>query len=509
MTAIANSAIAPTFVDSPTKMTDSNKIYVLSSNGHIYAYINGAFNDTGIIYSSSNDNVRFVTIATISSYKTVLPDVDNAPVNTVYGLNFPDDSTEIPSNLPWTTWKGGSLSTLFTYGNGYAEKQILITNDGDMYLRTFSTHWEPWVEINVHSHVRFVTIAHISNYKTVLPDVDNAPVNTVYGLNFPDDSTEIPSNLPWTTWKGGSLSTLFTYGNGYAEKQILITNDGDMYLRTFSTHWEPWTEKNNETHIIDNVKDLIKYLDYNYVMSHPNMTIYLKSGTYDLIAGYGDEWFNSYPSTGYKSSLILANNVRVIGGQNTVIKADYEGTNTYVPEQFSPFETYGSCELTGVQIIAKNVRFCIHSDFSSENPANIRYSNLYLEIDNRNSPTRPGSGAVIGGGFGINDNIVITNCICKGNTLDNDTPTLYYHSSSKEHSKSIIVISNCYLVDGFIKISKLGCSYETSYAICNNNKANKLPELSLLPGYGTKNDIIMFASGNTTNNDEKNYNEVN
>ena len=246
-------------------------------------------------------------------------------------------------------------------------------------------------------------------------------------------------------------------------------------------------------------------------MSHPNMTIYLKSGTYDLIAGYGDEWFNSYPSTGYKKSLILANNVRVIGGQNTVIKADYEGTNTYVTQQFSPFETYGSCELTGVQIIAKNVRYCIHSDFSSENPANIRYSNLYLEIDNQNSPTMQGKGIVIGGGFGINDNIVITNCICKGNTLDNDTPTIFYHSSFNEHSKSIIVISNCHLVDGFIRISKIGYSYETSYAICNNNKANKLPVLDFLTGYGTnnKNDIIMYASGNTTNNDEKNYNEVN
>ena len=336
----------------------------------------------------------------------------------------------------------------------------------------------------------------------------------MYGLDFIDDSTEIPSNLPWTTWKGGALSTLFTYGKeGDIRKQILITNDGDTYLRTFSDRWNPWIEQtvNNETHIIDNVKDLIKYLDYNYVMSHPNMTIYLKSGTYDLIAGYGDEWFNSYPSTGYKKSLILANNVRVIGGQNTVIKADYEGTNTYVSERFSPFETYGSCELTGVQIIAKNVRYCIHSDFHEENPANIRYSNLYLEIDNQNSnsPLLRGNGAVIGGGFGINDNIVITNCICKGNSLVN--PTISYHSSSEEHSKSIIVISNCYLVDGFIRIVKIGYSYETSYAICNNNKANKLPELQFLTGYGTnnENDIIMYASGNTTNNDEKNYNEVN
>ena len=46
-------AVYPLFVDNVSKMTDSSKVYVLTTNGKIYHYVAGTgFVDTGLFYGS-------------------------------------------------------------------------------------------------------------------------------------------------------------------------------------------------------------------------------------------------------------------------------------------------------------------------------------------------------------------------------------------------------------------------------------------------------------------------
>ena len=78
-------SVTPVFVDSTTNMTDTTKIYVLTTNGHIYAYNGSTFFDTGLVYNSDGNN----TILT--EYETTISDswfssnsttkIENLPIN--------------------------------------------------------------------------------------------------------------------------------------------------------------------------------------------------------------------------------------------------------------------------------------------------------------------------------------------------------------------------------------------------------------------------------------------
>ena len=81
LTSIANSAISPTFVTSTSQMTDTSKVYVLTTDSHIYAYINGGMHDTGIVY---NMDSAFVRRSTIVSGSYDLTDQDAFEVGSYY-----------------------------------------------------------------------------------------------------------------------------------------------------------------------------------------------------------------------------------------------------------------------------------------------------------------------------------------------------------------------------------------------------------------------------------------
>ena len=59
--------VSPIFVDDIHKMTDGEKVYVLTSNGHLYANINGSFKDTGIAYGINGIYPKYVDSSTWSN----------------------------------------------------------------------------------------------------------------------------------------------------------------------------------------------------------------------------------------------------------------------------------------------------------------------------------------------------------------------------------------------------------------------------------------------------------
>ena len=59
--------VSPIFVNDTNKMTDAEKVYVLMSNGHLYANINGSFKDTGIAYGINGIYPKYVDSSTWSN----------------------------------------------------------------------------------------------------------------------------------------------------------------------------------------------------------------------------------------------------------------------------------------------------------------------------------------------------------------------------------------------------------------------------------------------------------
>ena len=74
---------APVFVDSTDSMTDADRIYVLTTDGSIYAYNGSEFYDTGLDYTF--DGSGYISQSGVLSDNTDLNSLTG--VNTIYYLN--------------------------------------------------------------------------------------------------------------------------------------------------------------------------------------------------------------------------------------------------------------------------------------------------------------------------------------------------------------------------------------------------------------------------------------
>mgnify|MGYP002645346550 CR=1 FL=1 len=81
----------PIFVSSVSEMTNHNKTYILSTNGHIYTYKNDNFIDTGLTYNFNNNDyiLTNVGVEINNTYLDNNPNVNvtNLTINTFYLVN--------------------------------------------------------------------------------------------------------------------------------------------------------------------------------------------------------------------------------------------------------------------------------------------------------------------------------------------------------------------------------------------------------------------------------------
>lgn len=133
----------PVFVDSVGEMTDQQKIYVLKSNGHIYAY-NGTWSDTGLVYGAYIAQDK-LPVTGNPLYPLSIVDRDN-PLNTP-GYYFGSDGSQKAEEVAGTYWLSPYIpvtpsTVLFgwlgtskaVYCNFYSEQYEYISsaNQGDM-----------------------------------------------------------------------------------------------------------------------------------------------------------------------------------------------------------------------------------------------------------------------------------------------------------------------------------------------------------------------------------------
>ena len=151
----ALSTTAPTFVNSVSEMTDASKQYVLVSSGTVYAYIDGAWTDTGIKYVGSGNTVLAtgINIFNEDSLKQhpECRDLNTVPTNTIYLYSY---YTGI-SNLPFDK----SAGLLLTYSQSTGEKAGVGTTQiftvvtgqrkGAVAIRSkLQDGWNRWAVIN-------------------------------------------------------------------------------------------------------------------------------------------------------------------------------------------------------------------------------------------------------------------------------------------------------------------------------------------------------------------------
>lgn len=204
-----------------------------------------------------------------------------------------------------------------------------------------------------------------------------------------------------------------------------------------------------------------------------NNTIHIVEGKYDLIQEYknvyGNTFFDDFNGDSKNRGIELKNNINLIFEENTLVTCKYEGTNTHVQELFSAFypKDYG-CVIENMNLETKNIRYAIHDE---RDGATLPNTNKYLncKITHDSSSTSWGPHQCIGGGFGMNSNIVIENCYFNAVGAEH---AISYHNNNDWNArdyKSKIIINNCYFEHGGFYIGSFGYGTDISEAYVSNS----------------------------------------
>lgn len=280
---ITSSYYYPVIVDSISEMTDTKKLYILSTSGDLYSYKNGSWVNSGISYGSLSNNLTVNNSLIIAgNYKSLLPDLNNVIQNKVYVLSFANGTTSnnLPLNLPnkEIPWRNsiGVLQVFNPVSTGVGCTQIYISGKCIYRRHQYQPSsnqlvWASWIEVTNQNLMEYINpIVGSTNYLTRLPDCNNVWDSSIFVLNFATGTTKqnLPNNLPgketpWPSSYPGVLETI-NWNNNVVENlatvQIYYGYNG-IYKRFYTmknnvnqwTDWYELTDKNIKEHVMPTV----------------------------------------------------------------------------------------------------------------------------------------------------------------------------------------------------------------------------------------------------------------
>lgn len=321
-----------------------------------------------------------------------------------------------------------------------------------------------------------------ANYTERMPDANNILEPCVYHINFEIGTTDIPLNLPYTTFNGG-IDLLFTIPDaksntsGYLYYRQMLIGDDYIYTRKGTRHhtsatvsYNPWiTIYNKETTVKEYIVDKSGNGDYtsltDCIFSNigQKCIIHVRKGVYDLITEYkarfGENCFESR-----HDGLPINDGTEIWMDSGAEVRFVYDGSNADTVHYFSPFimKDKGG-EIHGGKIICENSRYCIHDDvYGSSEYSRSVIDGVYMEYNN---PIRH---VVIGGGLGKSSHVTVQNCTII-NKAGNVGYGIYYHNTTVDEGKSYVVVKDNY-VNGSIAFKPHGPSTDITTVIACGNK---------------------------------------
>jgi hypothetical protein len=189
--------------------------------------------------------------------------------------------------------------------------------------------------------------------------------------------------------------------------------------------------------------------------------VYVHPGTYDFATEFADI-ISAQPSG--LQGIYLDNNVHVFFMAGSYVKAVFNTSNSWINTYFNPF--FGrNFVLEGLNIEAKNCRYCIHDEQSGEN---VQYHNVYKDCVMK--MTADGTTGTycqcIGGGLGKNGYIEVNGGKYEsyGQDGSGESPAISYHNGGYEGMDSKLFFRDVYLDGdgGFFRFGYYGPSTKKS-----------------------------------------------
>ena len=387
------------------------------------------------------ENLPFVTVNEITDCNYVT-DQHNNVLHDIFNAGSPT-----PLNVPDNFKIGTAPWHLLTFYFGGAWLQYLTDYTTVIYSRAWSSgSWQNWDKHDIG--INMTTFNSINGVS-----VNNILENGIYPFNV----GITPLDLPFDDWKDGSVWCIINFkfsNNPDIIQQVLISFNNPFgkrqgFRQTNSDKtWQEWNICSPST------SDKIFTCDPNKTLrsvceeaiKYKNSTVIVKSGTYDLT-----EEFNDHISAKSGSGIKLTNGIKIIFEAGAYVKAEIETATEYSQHNFEPFYSAGDFELIGLNISAKNTRYCVHDESGGQGTQHHIYRNCQMKY--RNDAEVPHYSQCIGGGMGEHTFIeihggiydtAITNPSGSQSQTELDIP-ISYHNGANSKCDGKIFIDGVYL----------------------------------------------------------------
>lgn len=343
-----------------------------------------------------------------------------------------------------------------------------------------------------------------ANYSTLMPDINELPLENVeyvcrfteadHPLNMPDAFPEYGNVIrvvtSYTKYYENSQSAVFTvYLTDHAKTPLFYKtcNISGTGVKTWGG-WNPsgsiiFTVGANQRYssIYDACQDAITYKNSIVIVKK-------KETDYDLISEIGSDLTESF------GGIRIGNGMTLLFDPLVNVICNYTGGVGQIQEVFSPFTVAsGDVTIDGLNIEAKNVRYCIHDEVGGESSkATHIYKNCNMMIDNSEKIQFPTT-QCIGGGLGRQTVIEVTDCVFDSVCNASD-PVVSWHSSNHYNDAFCKVnIKNNYYKHGTVRAGCVGSSTaKTPFIVCNNSVESAVYKITETAGAQDNIDLLSF-----------------
>lgn len=364
------------------------------------------------------------------------------------------------TNYPFSV--GGRI-LIFQTTNNVVVAQVCIPNNSEppKYRLHDGTAWSDFMQfVTNDEYLRSVRGIGLVT-QIGLTDLDNAPFNTIIG--YVSSDIQNLAHFPEQIVKGGLIVTLNYSTNQNGRIQFVIPWESSLSYakRFYQSGWSGWTVGEGVTTItVGSGKDfenLVDALDYvtsdelrNTWNEYNQVVIELDAGTFSMekiVTLYSQD------STRYKWGVYIPRycTVRGKGKDQTILTYNYTGSDDWVLGHLSPINMPYESTMQDLSIVAKNCRYCVHSD--GDNPFDrvwalsnnkITVKNVRMEHQGYSAGNNPTYNVPSAWGQGFRDNCVreFINC----DFIANHMPW-FTHDSVGQTLPSENIFRNCTFIN--------------------------------------------------------------
>jgi hypothetical protein len=251
----------------------------------------------------------------------------------------------------------------------------------------------------------------------------------------------------------------------------------------------------------DGTGDFTNLVDaVNIVSEIMDAVLYVGDGTWDIISELGSAYVENVSST--QRGLVLKNRIHIICSSKALITCKYVGVDADTREWLSAFNAgINGFTLENARIETDNIRYSVHDERDS-NPD--QYKNSYINCKMKH--TNGFYTQCIGGGLGLDGNIIIKGCKFTGDGGATVRSLVSYHNSGdgywtsapSQNAQSTIKLSDNYFSDiGRLELINFGNSQKITEVLINGNSFGAAISHINSPTYSPYENIQVTSWNNT------------